>query len=496
MSAAINYQKRMHEEIGAFRFDPLGYVMYVFPWMVAGTPLAQEDGPEQWQKDVLIRLGLGLISTDEALREAIASGHGIGKSALVAWIIHWALATVADTRGVVTANTEGQLRTKTWPELAKWHALAINRDWFILTATALYSSLSGHEKTWRVDAISWSENNTEAIAGLHNKGKRAFVLFDEASAIPDAIWETIEGALTDSHTELLWAVFGNPTKNVGRFRECFAGGRFAHRWTHAQIDSRTVTMTNKALIEEWVKDYGEDSDFVRVRVRGVFPRAGSMQFIDAERIDNARQRPAVPDPASALVMGVDIARHGADQSVICFRRGADARSVPPIKLRIPDLMALAGRIMSEVIARNPQAVFVDATGMGWGVYDRLKQLGCPGLVAVDFSGAPDRPVADSNAKYANKRAEMWGFMRDWLAVGCTRDDPELTADLGNVEYGYDANDAILLEKKEHMRKRGLASPDSGDALALTFAYPAIKKLRTTPVIPKFRSTVRGAGMLG
>ena len=218
------------------------------------------------------------------MRLAVASGHGVGKSALVSWIILWALSTMHDTRGVVSANTESQLRTKTWPELAKWHGLAINRDWFAYTATALHSVLPGKDRTWRVDCITWSENNTEAIAGLHNKGRRAFALLDEASAIPDAVWETIEGALTDADTELFWCVFGNPTRNTGRFRECFAGGRFAHRWRHRQIDSRSVGMTNKAQIAEWVKDYGEESDFIRVRVRGVFPRAGSLQFIDSERV--------------------------------------------------------------------------------------------------------------------------------------------------------------------------------------------------------------------
>jgi hypothetical protein len=111
-------------------------------------------------------------------------------------------------------------------------------------------------------------NNTEAIAGLHNKGKRAFALFDEASAIPEAVWETVEGALTDGGTEWFWAAFGNPTRTTGRFRECFAGGRFAHHWNPQQIDSRSVSMTNKAQIATWVNDYGEDSDFVRVRVRG------------------------------------------------------------------------------------------------------------------------------------------------------------------------------------------------------------------------------------
>src|SRR5262249_38596421 len=159
-------------------------------------------------------------------------------------------------------NTEAQLRTKTWPELAKWHQLSLNRDWFTYTATALHSSVAEQERTWRVDAITWSENNTEAIAGLHNKGKRAFALFDEASAIDDAVWETIEGALTDAGTELIWAAFGNPTRNAGRFKECFPGGRFAHRWQGEQIDSRSVSFTNKPQIAEWVADYGEDSDFV------------------------------------------------------------------------------------------------------------------------------------------------------------------------------------------------------------------------------------------
>src|SRR5262249_12747791 len=246
------------------------------------------------------------------------------------------------------------------------------------------------ERTWRVDAVTWSENNTEAIAGLHNKGKRAFAIFDEASAIPDPVWETIEGALTDSGTELFWTVFGNPPRSARRVRECFAGGRFGHRWSPRQIDSRSVGMTNKSQIASWVKDYGEDSDFVRVRVRGVFPRAGSMQFIDSQRIQEAVDRPLEHDPTAALVMGVDIARHGDDQTVIRFRRGLDARSIPAVKLRIPDLMVVASRIMELVNAHNPDAVFVDATGIGWGVCDRLSQLGCQRAVGIDFGGSPTR----------------------------------------------------------------------------------------------------------
>jgi hypothetical protein len=472
---------RLSEQIGDYRYDPLGFVKFAFPWGRRGTALAGESGPEPWQCEVLERLGRGLkqrdTAPDEAVRMAVASGHGIGKSALVAWIILWALSTLSDTRGIVTANTEGQLRTKTWPELAKWHALSVNKDWFTYTATSLhYSAMPGRDKTWRVDAITWSENNTEAIAGLHNKGKRAFALFDEASSIADGVWETIEGALTDAGTDLFWLAFGNPTRTTGRFRECFAGGRFAHRWSPQQIDSRSVSMTNKTQIATWVKDYGEDSDFVRVRVKGVFPRAGTTQFIDSERVQQAVTRELPPAFGEPLVMGVDIARQGDDQTVIRFRRGLDARSIPPVKFRIPDLMVVAGRVMEQVNSHNPDAVFVDGTGIGWGVVDRLAQLGCSTVRGIDFGTRADRTDGgDAAARYANKRAEMWGYMKEWCKAGCLPDDRELIADLTAVDYGYDAADAILLERKDDMRKRGLASPDDGDALALTFAHPVAKR---------------------
>ncbi len=355
-------------------------------------------------------------------------------------------------------------------------ALCVNRQWFNYTATSLHSSQPGHDKTWRVDAITWSENNTEAIAGLHNKGKRAFALFDEASAIPEGMGNG-GGCRPTPEPISPGGILGNPcTRTTGRFRECFAGGRFAHRWNPQQIDSRSVSMTNKGQIATWVKDYGEDSDFVRVRVRGVFPRAGTLQFIDSERIADAIARPLEPDPTAALTMGVDLARQGVDQSVIRFRRGLDARSIPAVKFRIPDLMQVASRIMEQVNIHNPDAVFVDGTGIGWGVVDRLNQMGCRNLTGVDFGSRADRTDgSDAQVRYANKRAEMWGYMKEWCKTGCLPDDRELAADLGGVDYGYDASDAILLERKDDMRKRGLASPDDGDALALTFAYPVAKR---------------------
>jgi len=462
---------RLHR-IADYRHDLLGFVRWAFPWGEPDGPLADHAGPEAWQEQVLREVGEGLAAGNGPVRIAVASGHGVGKSALVAWLILWALATEAATRGVVTANTETQLRTKTWAELGKWHRLAMTHNWATLGATSLASALPVTGEAGRIDMVPWAAHNPEAFAGLHNKGSRLLLVFDEASAIADPIWETAEGALTDAGTEIVWLAFGNPTRTAGRFFECF--NRFRSRWTTQRVDSRQVTLTDKRQLARWVADYGADSDFVRVRVLGRFPRAGTMQFIDSERVEAAMAR--VPDPHAErhqpLVMGVDVARFGDDRSVIFLRRGRDARSWAVEKHQGLDLMTLASRVAERTAAERVGAVFVDEGGVGAGVVDRLRQLGVPRVFGINFGGAAERfDAAGAKPLYANKRAEMWGNVRQWLEQGALPDDPELRADLTGVEYGFNARGEIQLEKKEDMKKRGLASPDIGDALALTFALP-------------------------
>src|SRR6516225_2817734 len=347
--AGTDLKHTLIDQIAAYALDPLGFVLFAFPWCEAGTELAGARGPREWQCQLLAELGRRLrdgheIGTLLPILMARASGHGVGKSTVAAWIILWGLSTLSNTRAVVTANTDGQLRSKTWPEVTKWLRLMINREWFKATATAVFAAEPERERLWRADATPWSDENTEAFAGLHNQGRRVILIFDEASAIADKIWEVSEGALTDEATEIIWLAFGNPTRNSGGFRECF--GRFRHRWDHGHVDSRDVKGTNKAQLEQWVHDYGEDSDFVRVRVKGVFPHAGSMQFISSDLVEAAarsdRDVPLVRD--EPLIMGVDVARFGDDASVIRFRRGRDARTIPAIKLRGADTMQLAARI--------------------------------------------------------------------------------------------------------------------------------------------------------
>ena len=260
--------RELAELISRWRGDPELFVRDIFPWGEEGTALASEVGPDAWQID-LLRLVRDNLSPNHPVRIAVSSGHGIGKTCLSAWLILWALATEVDTTAIVTANTSVQLATKDWPELAKWFQLSpLLESMFDLTATALASK--ERPRTWRADAIPWSIERSEAFAGAHNKGRRLMILFDEASAIDDRIWEVCEGAMSDANTELLWFAFGNPTRNTGRFRECF-DGRFRDRWITHQIDSREVKITNKKQIAEWIADYtGRQLTLPAGGIRGAF----------------------------------------------------------------------------------------------------------------------------------------------------------------------------------------------------------------------------------
>ena len=469
-AAAVAAQ--MAADMATFTHDPLGFAYYCWPW---GTgDLEDVKGPREWQADVMNDLAAHLQNPKTVhmpFRGAVASGHGIGKSALLGMLIHWGMSTCDDCRVVLTANTEVQIRTKTWPEIRKWNRMAMNSDWFRCAATSIQSIDEKRAANWRTDAATWSENNTEAFAGLHNKGKRIILLFDEASSIADKVYEVAEGALTDKGTEIIWLAFGNPTRGSGRFRECF--GKLKHRWNTRQIDSRTVEGTNKEYFDQLVQDYGENHDYVRVRVRGMFPMTGTLQLIPTDVVDRAttvEARSSVYDP---LIFGVDVARFGDDETVICQRRGRDARTWEWVKFRGMDGMQVAARLVEMWDRLRPDAVFIDETGgFGGGPIDRLRQLGYS-PISVNFGGRAD---SGDGSLYANKRAEMWCLMREWLKEGgAIPDDSELRQGLESQEFGYDNMSRILLEKKSDMKKRGLSSPDRADALALTFAHPVPAK---------------------
>ena len=265
--------------------DPLAFVHLAYP----------DIRPEKWQREVLEHIGNRLQENArfdrwKAVQVAVASGNGIGKSALLAWIILWSLITFEDTIGVITAGTEGQLRTRLWSEISKWHSKLPDglRAQFELTATAIFNKQS--EKTWRVDGRPWTERNKEAFSGVHNYRKRVIVVFDECSMIPDTIWDATSGMLSDAETEIIWCVFGNPTRNSGRFPLLFPPGKFADLWWTRRVDSRDVSLTDKAAIQEKLNFYGPESNYARSHVYGMFPLATATQLIPVDVVEAAAVR--------------------------------------------------------------------------------------------------------------------------------------------------------------------------------------------------------------
>lgn len=477
--------------IAQFFDDPLGFVMAVYPWgqpfifdeegNEIRNPLADKTGPEPWQVELLEDVGAHIKSNTDLLqmgldpmifRSAISSGHGVGKSAVVAWIIQFMMATRVDTRGAVTASTQNQLEDKTWPELAKWHNLSLVKHWFIWTATT-YSFLPYPEdrrKNYRTTAASVSKDNTEAFAGLHNEGRTVFVIFDEASGVPAKIWEVAEGALTDG--EGFFFAFGNPTQPQGAFPDCFDVHSDMYRTRH--IDSREVSFTNKNQLADIIKKYGLESDEVKVRVRGLFPEQSFNGFMLRGPVQEAMLAEVDYDSGAGLIMAIDVARFGDDRTCFGYRQGRDARSRPFKTFKGLGTVRVAELAILEINREKPDAVVIESTGPGAGVIDTLRDRGYkvhevhPGSQAVEFD------------RYMNKRAEMWANMREALYEQklVLPNDEELMKELTTIMYTLDRHEQkILLEPKREMKKRGLASPDKADTLALTFAVNIARRDR-------------------
>lgn len=461
------------ELVAQYRDNPLGFVECMFPWLEPDTPLEKEEGPDVWQADILTTIGEECKKRNEnllttALRIAVSSGHGVGKTCLVAWIILWFISTRGKLQIVVTSNTQVQLQTKTWRELAKWHRLIVNEHWFKWSATQLKSI--ENPATHFATAVPWSKSNVDAFAGTHEEN--VLIIFDEASMIIDQIWEVTEGALTQKGA--IWIAFGNPTRNEGRFRECFK--KFRHRWITRQVDSRTAKKANKDQIEEWMTDYGDDSDFARVRVKGQFPRVSDMQFIPLNLVEEARARKLEFKDYrdSPIIISADIARFGNDKTVITIRQGN--KLIEQREFREIDLMTALALIATAEDEYDAQGVFVDETGgLGAGIIDRARQLLRKWFGYIGGSKS-------SSAKYFNKRAEVYGMTREWLKHADLSSLDQKTYqyledDLTAVQYGFSANgDKLQLERKEDLKKRDLASPDFSDSLTIGF---------TQVVRPKF-----------
>ena len=455
--------------------NPLAFVLYVFPWGKAGTPLEHFAGPRKWQREVLQEIAEHIKSNNgkvdfDTFRMATSSGRGIGKSALVSWLVLWMLTTRIGSTTIVSANSEAQLRSVTWAEITKWLSMAMNSHWFEVSATRVMPAkwltelverdLKLGTRYWGVEGRLWSAENPDSYAGVHNFSG-VMLVFDEASGIDDSIWSVAAGFFTENTPNRFWLAFSNPRRNSGYFYETFHAKR--DFWRNKIVDARTVENTDKNVYQQIIDEYGADSSQAHVEVYGQFPSASDDQFIPAHVVDDAMAREKYKDLTAPIVIGVDPARFGSDSTVIAVRQGRDIIEIK--KHKGDDTMETVGRIIEAIEEYKPALINIDEGGLGAGVVDRLKEQRYK-IRGVNFANKAKNPMM-----YGNKRAEMWGDMREWLKTASIPKDRYLKTDLISPLMKPDSKGAIFLESKKDMKMRGLASPDAADAIALTFAYP-------------------------
>ncbi len=302
-------------------------------------------------------------------------------------------------------------------------------------------------------------DNPDALRGMRFDG----VVLDEVAQVKPEVWQDVlQPALSDRKG---WAIFIGTPHGVNLFSELFYRAKQLPDWWSSAytvydtdaLDPEEVArlrrdMTDTSFAREYLCDFSAAGDDQLISLADA--QAAASRHLRAEQYSHAPK-----------ILGVDPARFGDDRSVVFPRQGLFAGE--PHIWRGLDNMTLADRIAGIIDRTEPDAVFIDA-GNGAGVIDRLRQLGYD-VIEVNFGGSPTHP------RFANKRAEMWWAVRDWIAAGGAIPDLiDLKQDLAAPVYYFSAPEKIQLEPKDDIKARGLPSPDLGDALALTFAYPVHK----------------------
>jgi len=483
-------------QVLSLRDDPYAFVHYAYPWRRPGTSFEHYSAPRKWQLDDFMRLTEHIQEQVfrhennlplKMWREARSSGRGPGKSAKFGMAAHWHMSTHIGSTTIVTANTEGQLRSRTFPEFAVWFGAAINAHWFSLETMRIVpegwlldlvrklpeeGGLGIDPKYWFVQGQTWSEDNPNAFAGVHNP-YGLLLQMDEAAGIPGEIWNVSEGFFTEQNPYRFWMAASQMRSRQGRFFEIFNDPQMGYGWNLRTLSTRGMEGVDQGIVEDQIKRYGEDSDFVRVEILGLPPRTSEDQFIPWDAVRAAQQNALVYDNGEPLILGVDPAPRG--KTAWRFRQGRNARdccgSATKGSWLGQDNVQIAASIDALDMRYQPDAICIDF-GMGTGVIDILKRN--PRirhkLHEVKFGASPE----NKDGEFATHAAELWGRVRDWLPGAMVEKDGgekgtlshQLT-DRGWKWSGREENKKIL-ETKEDMQSRGVKSPDDADALACTF----------------------------
>lgn len=496
MLGSLEHEAEILTQILALKDDPVGFVFYAYPWGRPDTLFADLKGPRDWQLKELEAMGehtrknIFALENDlpmAVFKQATSSGRGPGKTALFGMAAHWHVSTRIGAPCIVSANTEAQMRTKTFPEFATWFGSAINAHWWVQETMRITPApwlvemvkklpeeggLGIDPRYWYVAGQTWSEDNPDSFAGAHNP-YGMMLLFDEASGIPPPIWNVSEGFFTEKNPYRYWMAASQMRNRKGRFFELFNDPTVGKGWRLQTLTTQGMKGIDQGVVQSQIERYGIDSDFVRVEIMGLPPRTSEDQFIPWDAVRAAQQNSLYQDYGEPLILGVDPAPRG--RTAWRFRQGRNARDCCGTATKGiwegQDNVQIAASVVALNDKYNPDAICVDF-GMGTGVIDILKRN--PRirgkLHEVKFGSSPHK----KDGEFATHAAELWGLIRDWLpGAMIERDKGEkrsLSYQLTNRGWkwsGREENKKIL-ETKEDLQSRGVPSPDDADALACTF----------------------------
>lgn len=402
---------------------------------------------------------------------SVRSGHGVGKTTVLAWLIVWYILTRFPQKTVCTAPTSAQLFDALQKEVVIWIKKLPPPLFALLEVKSERIELLAAPEESFVSFRTSRPEMPEALAGIHSEN--VMLVGDEASGIPEQVFVAASGSLSGHHATMILA--GNPVRSSGLFYDTHH--KLRGDWTTFKVscfDSRLVT---PEFAPDMAKRYGEKSNAYRVRVLGEFPLADDDTIIPFELMEAALKRDVAPLMVKPI-WGLDCARFGMDTSSLAKRRGNVLVELTKEWSGL-DLMELVGRVKYDWDATpptdRPSDICVDSIGLGAGAADRLRELGLPAR-AINVSES-----ASMKEQYLNLRAELWFKGREWLAA---RDcnlcgDEKLGAELIRTKYKITSNGKQQAESKDDMKKRGFDSPNRADAFLLTLAVDAVSATHGT-----------------
>jgi phage terminase large subunit len=416
---------------------------------------------EKWQAKTM-----NLIIKED--RVAVKSGHGVGKSALLAWIILWWLLTRFPSKIACTAPTSHQLDDVLWGEISKWYRRLPTGLKDLLTVTSDKVFVNAAPNEGFAVARTARKEKPEAFQGFHSENMLFIV--DEASGVDPIIFEVGEGSMSTEGAKTL--LTGNPTRTSGYFYDAF--GKMKKWWATMTVACTDSSQATEKYVQQMEDKWGKDSNVYSVRVLGEFPKDDDDCVIPRHLMESAIDRDIIIAGDDKVVWGLDVARFGSDKSALCIRKGRSI--VGKIETwQGKDTMQIAGIIKAKYDkvenypAEKPSEIMVDSIGIGAGVVDRLREMGLPAR------GVNVAESASVDMLYSRLRDELWFSARDFFDkkdVTMTNDE-DFIEEMCSVKYAYTSLGKLKVESKDEMKKRGLPSPDLADAFCLTLAYESI-----------------------